>query len=103
MKLLEDSMVELFHIFEKHQIEISANLIFANDDYIVVTRYLYFDPSKFKKTQYPPSLYFSGNEKSLLITSEPITEKFHPFPMNTMMILHPKTMSFKHIVIPVFN
>jgi predicted glutamine amidotransferase len=90
---------ELFQIFEKNNIELSANFIFANDKYVVITRYLFYDSKKYKSLQYPPSLYYSIIKKGFLVVSEPITEDYRPFPMNTMMILNHHTGKLIHTII----
>jgi predicted glutamine amidotransferase len=85
-KILVESIRELFRIFEDKNIEISANLIYAEERYIVITRYITYDKSKYKKEQIPPSLYYDTKD-GLLITSEPITPHFTIVPVNTIMII----------------
>jgi predicted glutamine amidotransferase len=90
---------ELFHIFESNHIELTANFIFANNKYVMITRYLFYNPKKYKNVQYPPSLYYSIDKKGFLVVSEPITDDYRPFPMNTMMILDHHTGKLVHTVI----
>jgi glutamine amidotransferase len=90
---------ELFQIFEKNNIELIANFIFANNKYVVITRYLFYDSKKYKTLQYPPSLYYSISKNGFLVVSEPITEDYRPFPMNTMMILNHHTGKLIHTII----
>lgn len=85
-KILVESIRELFRIFKDKNIEISANLIYAEERYIVITRYLTYDKSKYKKEQIPPSLYYDTKD-GLLITSEPITPHFTIVPANKMIII----------------
>jgi len=121
-KIIAESFRELFHIFTKQNIKISANIIYANDKYAVITRYRYYSgrnkgedevtdtetvafgteakvsdkiASGFnqKNTHLPPSLYYDTSH-GLLITSEPITPHFKLFPENTMIIVEMVTPIF---------
>jgi glutamine amidotransferase len=90
---------DLFHIFEYENIELSANFIFANDKHVVITRYLFYDTKKYKHVQHPPSLYYSTMNDGFLVVSEPVTEEYRPFPMNTVMVLNHRTGKLLHTVI----
>ena len=86
-------MHELFRIFEEKNIEISANLIYAEKEHVVITRYLYYDKSKYKREQIPPSLYYDTSD-GLLITSEPITRQFKPIASGTMIVIDIENIKF---------
>jgi predicted glutamine amidotransferase len=81
---LQKSMNELFQIFQKNKIELSANFIYANDKEVLITRYIYYNKKDYKEEQHPPSLYYILKNNQLLISSEPITSEYTIFPENTM-------------------
>jgi predicted glutamine amidotransferase len=98
MEQIQLVFVELFHYFEANKIELTANFIFANEKYVVITRYLFYNPKEYHEAQYPPSLYYSL-ENGLLVVSEPVTDDYRPFPMNTMMVLDYHSNKLIHGVI----
>jgi predicted glutamine amidotransferase len=91
--ILVESIRELFRIFEDKNIEISANLIYAEKEHVVITRYMYYDKSKYKHEQIPPSLYYDTSD-GLLITSEPITPKFKPIASGTIIVIDIENIQF---------
>lgn len=105
IKAVHDSMLELFHIFDKEGIELTANIIYANESYVLITRYIHYDRSHYKREQYPLSLYYfmDTDGKNLLVSSEPVSEKYEIFPMNTMMVVNFHNMKKIHSVIPIMN
>jgi hypothetical protein len=77
------SMKMMLNLFRYLKIELSANIIFANNEVVLITRYLIND----NKTEYPASLYFNNvSSNSLLITSEPITESWTIIPSNSIIL-----------------
>ena len=105
LQSIHDSMLELFRIFDKEGIELTANIIYANESYVLITRYIHYDRSHYKREQYPQSLYYFMDKdgKNLLVSSEPVSEKYEIFPMNTMMVLNFHNMKKIHSVIPMMN
>jgi len=67
----------LVTIFRLHEMEVGCNVIYANDEFVIITRYLQYDKSKYDNPQLSESLYWNKCRKNgdtgLLITSEPIT------------------------------
>uniref|UniRef100_A0A6C0DA88 Glutamine amidotransferase type-2 domain-containing protein n=1 Tax=viral metagenome TaxID=1070528 RepID=A0A6C0DA88_9ZZZZ len=77
------SMKIMLNLFRYLKIELSANIIFANNEVVVITRYLVND----NKIEYPASLYYNNvSSNSLLITSEPITESWTIIPSNSIIL-----------------
>ena len=77
--------------------ELSANLLYASDKYVVVTRYLFYDPKQYKKEQQPPSLYYSVGKRGWLVVSEPITDQpYRLFPTNTMIVVQKDPFNIQH-------
>jgi len=103
MNTIEKSILELFNIFREENIDLLANIIYANESFVLVTRYIHYDRSHYKREQYPLSLYYSIENDKLLVSSEPVSEKYETFPMNTMMIIDWHSMKKIHSVIPLMN
>ena len=85
----------LVAIFKDNKIELSANIIYADDDVVIVTRYLYYNKSMYNSRQCPPSLYWNKTgtrgEQGVLITSEPLMEYSSVLiPENTICIVDHK-------------
>jgi predicted glutamine amidotransferase len=79
-------------IFREHDIELVANIIYANFNIVLLTRYIHYDKAKYNEKQIPTSLYWNKCKKhgdnGILITSEPL-QKYDSvlFPENTITIL----------------
>lgn len=79
-------------IFREHSIELVANIIYANSSIVLLSRYIFYDKTKYNEKQIPPSLYWNKCRKhgdnGILITSEPLS-KYNSmlFPENTVSIL----------------
>lgn len=91
-QILQDAMTQLFQIFQKENIEIMANFIYADDTHVLVTRYIHYDKTMYTTEQHPHSLYYSIREDGILITSEPITEKYTIMPNNNITVIHWRNM-----------
>lgn len=79
INMLVESVINLFMIFKKFKHSISANIIFCNNDYIFVSRYI-------NKNKIAPSLYYNFDEK-ILISSEPLSKNYSIFPNNHCFII----------------
>jgi len=91
-QLLFSSLKKTFNVFKKLQIEITANIIYADDKYAFVTRYIHYSPENYREPQYPLSLYYN-NDDGITISSEPILTKNNIlFPENTMIIMNHTNM-----------
>uniref|UniRef100_A0A6C0HGL5 Glutamine amidotransferase type-2 domain-containing protein n=1 Tax=viral metagenome TaxID=1070528 RepID=A0A6C0HGL5_9ZZZZ len=79
-------------IFKKHSIELVANIIYANSEIVLISRYIFYDKANYNEKQIPTSLYWNkcnqyGNS-GILITSEPLAKYDSVlFPENTVAIL----------------
>jgi predicted glutamine amidotransferase len=79
-------------IFREHSIELVANVIYANSSIVLLSRYIFYDKTKYDKKQIPTSLYWNKcrkhGDKGILITSEPLAKYDSMlFPENTVSIL----------------
>jgi predicted glutamine amidotransferase len=79
VKNMFSKFVELGH-------EISANIIFANNSYVLITRFLWHDPKKHYKKQHAPSLYYDVSD-GIVISSEPLTSNYHIVPENMAFLI----------------
>ena len=66
------------HIFKKHKIELVANIIYGNNQIVLLSRYIGYETTNYKEKQIPPSLYWNkcstnNNNAGILITSEPLS------------------------------
>jgi predicted glutamine amidotransferase len=91
-------------IFKNNKIELSANIIYADDDVVIITRYLYYNKSIYNSPQCPPSLYWNktgtSGEQGILITSEPLMKYDSVLiPENTICIVDHKKyeLSFRRL------
>lgn len=75
---------QLFAIFKSRQIEIAANLIYADEKQVVITRFLYQNGPD----NIPASLYYSTDD-GLIMASEPVDDKmtWSLVPENTAIII----------------
>jgi predicted glutamine amidotransferase len=86
-------------IFREHSIELVANIIYANSNIVLFSRYIYYDKTKYNDKQIPTSLYWNKckthDDNGILITSEPLS-KYHSvlFPENSVAILDYKKYDF---------
>lgn len=72
-------IINFFKILEKYNKKISANIIYSNNNYTLITRYI-------NSNNECPSLYYSLNE-SILISSEPLTKNFEIIKNHTGVII----------------
>jgi predicted glutamine amidotransferase len=80
------AMNEMFNLFNKLNIELTANIIYANIDYIIVTRYLVYNKNEYTDKQIPPSLYIDYSD-GIVISSEPITNNWQLIKENTILFI----------------
>jgi predicted glutamine amidotransferase len=84
-----NTFTKLFDLFSTLNIEIGANIIYANENYVAVTRYTYYDQTKYTEKQYSQSLYWNiPKNDCLLISSEPLVDKYELIPENSIIILN---------------
>jgi predicted glutamine amidotransferase len=82
----------LVGIFKEHSIELSANIIYANSNVVLISRYIFYDKTKYSEKKLPKSLYWNKckthGDNGILITSEPLS-KYQSvlFPENSVAIL----------------
>ena len=81
---LLESVQEFFALIASIVPTYNANIIYANKEYSLVTRYA-------KGPQEPPSLYWNRTKGGVLITSEPMTKHHELIPKNTAIIVNNKT------------
>ena len=65
-----NTTIKFFDILVKYESSISCNIIFANQKYVLITRYINHNSEC-------PSLYYSS--KNQIISSEPLTNDFEIF------------------------
>ena len=87
-----NAFVLLVGIFREHSIELVANIIYANSDIVLFSRYIYYDNTKYDEKQIPTSLYWNKckthGDNGILITSEPLSKYDSVlFPENSVAIL----------------
>jgi predicted glutamine amidotransferase len=84
-----DAFAQMFSLFKQWNIELVANIVYANDTDIVITRYLYYDQTDYKDKQSPPSLYWNiSSSNGILITSEPVLDATTLIQENTIISLN---------------
>jgi predicted glutamine amidotransferase len=82
---LANAVQELFQILASIVPAYNANIIYANKEYSLVTRFSH-------GPQDPPSLYWNmSQQKGVLITSEPVSRSFRLIPKNTAIVIHHAT------------
>lgn len=80
-----ESVQELFGLLASIVPAYNANIIYANKEYSLVTRYAH-------GMQDPPSLYWNLSQKrGVLITSEPISRNYRIVPRNTAILINNAT------------
>jgi predicted glutamine amidotransferase len=80
------AMFEMFNLFKILNIELIANIIYANKDYIIVTRYLIYNQNKYIYKQIPPSLYIDFSN-GVIISSEPLTNNWKLIKENSILLI----------------
>lgn len=96
-KAILHTFTKLFDLFGKLNIEIGGNIIYANENYVAVTRYIYYDQSNYNEKQYSQSLYWNiPKNDGLLISSEPLLDKYELISENTIIILNIKENDVHH-------
>jgi len=68
------------------KVNLLANIIFADEKYIVVSRYSIFDDTFKEREKTPLSLYYD-NSDGVVISSEPITTNYKLIPENSILII----------------
>jgi predicted glutamine amidotransferase len=81
------AMFEMFNLFKYLNIELTANIIYANENYICITRYIVYNNDD---KQIPPSLYIDYSN-GIIISSEPITTNWQLIKDNTIFIIDIKS------------
>lgn len=89
----------LLGIFREHSIELVANIIYANSNIVLFSRYILYDQTEYDEKQIPPSLYWNKcktqGDNGILITSEPLAKYDSVlFPENSVAILDYKKYNF---------
>ena len=74
-----NTTIKFFDILVKFESRISCNIIFANQEYVLITRYINYDSEC-------PSLYYSS--KNQIISSEPITNDFELFDNHSAILFN---------------
>jgi predicted glutamine amidotransferase len=82
----------LTHIFKKHKIELVANIVYGNEQIVLITRYIVYEKANHKEKQIPRSLYWNkcstNHDTGVLITSEPLSHyESMLFPENTVTVV----------------
>jgi predicted glutamine amidotransferase len=80
------AMKIIFKLFKKLDIELTANIIYANENIILVTRYLVYNQNNYKEKQIPPSLYIDYSD-GIIISSEPLSNNWELIKENTIFII----------------
>ena len=75
-----------FQLLKELKVNLLANIIFADEKYIVVSRYSIFDNTFKEREKTPLSLYYD-NSDGVVISSEPITSNYKLIPENSILIL----------------
>ena len=75
---LSNSIITFFKKLSSFNFRISANLLFCNDNYIFISRFI-------NNNKTSPSLYYDKNKN--VISSEPLTNNFTIFPDKTAWIM----------------
>ena len=83
--LIETSII-FFNKLKSYNTPISANIVYANNDYILVSRFINND-------EIPASLYYTINNNKCIISSEPLNEQYNIFPSKTLWIIDKKTFN----------
>lgn len=87
-----DAFAQMFRLFKQWSIELVANIVYANNTDILITRYLYYDETHYENHQSPPSLYWNiSSTDGLLIASEPIQDATTLIQENTIISLNHTT------------
>jgi glutamine amidotransferase len=80
-----EAIQELFQILSSIVTKYNANIIYANKEHSLVTRYAH-------GPQEPPSLYWNRSKKGgVLITSEPVSRNYRLIPKNTAILINHAT------------
>ena len=80
------AMLEMLNLFKILNIELTANIIYANKDYIIITRYLIYNQNEYSEKQSPPSLYIDHSD-GIIISSEPISNNWQLIKENTILLI----------------
>lgn len=87
---LRSVVVAFFEQLREFRIDFLANIIFADEMYIIITRYSVFSPDTPAKNCIPLSLYYDTSD-GIVISSEPVTKKYQVIPEQSILILHHPT------------
>ena len=72
---LINTSIDFFSIINKKKYRISTNIIYANDQYVLISRHV-------NKKEESPSLYTNYINNNIIISSEPVTNEYTIFPNN---------------------
>ena len=75
-----NSTISFFNILVKFNYKISSNIIYANDNYVLIARYINSESDC-------PSLYYS-KDNPIIISSEPLTENFEIIENHSAIIIN---------------
>jgi len=96
--VLHDSVEEMFYCLQDLKLKILANFIFADDNYIIVTKYktcnLITEASK--------KLFYEKTKDEICVTSFPIFPNMKEFMDNTIMLINIKTGKVEESFISCF-
>jgi glutamine amidotransferase len=82
---LINTTVGFFNKLKNYQESISANIIYGNDNYILISRFV-------NRKEEPASLYYNTDDNKFIISSEPLTKNYSIFPSHTAWIIDKKTL-----------
>jgi predicted glutamine amidotransferase len=77
---------EMFNLLKNLDIELAANIIYANENIILITRYLVYNENNYEEKQIPTSLYIDYSD-GIIISSEPLTNNWELIKENTIFII----------------
>jgi len=88
---LHKSIIDFFTFIKLLNGNTTANIIFANEEYIWISRIYIIQQNDKNKNDEPSSLYYDIQNKNIIISSEPVTENYKIFPKNNIWIINIKT------------
>jgi len=89
---IQKTILDFFSFIKLLTGDISANIIYADINYIWVSRY------HTNQNIEPPSLYYNINKDQVIISSEPVTQEYTIFPKNSVWIIDIKTKKISTII-----
>ena len=101
--LMKKSVLCIFKLLHSLKFEVTANIIFVNNECAIITKYIDYDPQDYNHIhQSSPSLYLNyskkenvkNNKTKLLISSEPLLPFFELIQDGTMFVVDLKKETF---------